>query len=220
MIERLRSPRTMEMLDSETAAENKEDVKRLAAFSDAVFAIAMTLLVLDLKIPEPERIADSAELRAALAQWSAYGAFILSFFVIAAYWMAHFRAFRWLKRIDSVVLWLNLLILLGVCFLPFTTSVVQRFSDDQTAVSLYAAVLAAVGFVWAALWVHAFRDPTLMDREKVRDPFGVMWRVFAPPIVFTLSIVVAFFSPEWATRMWSLIFPLSFWVVHRPNRYR
>jgi uncharacterized membrane protein len=187
---------------------DKEDVKRVAAFSDAVFAIAMTLLVLDLDIPDPGEIATTAELRHELAQWSAYGAFVLSFVVIAAYWVAHVRVFRWLKRITGGVLWLNLAMLLGVCFLPFATSVLQRFSDEQVAVSLYAAVLAAIGFVWAGLVAMTLRDPLLMERSEERDPLRIMWRCLVPPTVFAVSLVIARFDTDWASYSWIAIFPL------------
>ena len=90
---------------AETALpEPDEDVRRLAAFSDAVFAIAMTLLVLDLDKPDPNLITNSAALRDALAQWDAYGAFALSFAVIGLYWRAHFSAFRYLLRVDGPIL--------------------------------------------------------------------------------------------------------------------
>ena len=106
--------------------EPDDDVKRLAAFCDAVMAIAMTLLVLDLDKPDPKAITSTAQLHDALDQWSAYASFALSW-VIAIYWRVHFRAFRRFRRVDGTVLQLTLLFLFGITFLPFPTAILHDF---------------------------------------------------------------------------------------------
>jgi uncharacterized membrane protein len=187
-----------------------EDVQRLAAFSDAVFAIAMTLLVLDLDIPDTGAVTSAADLRHALAQWSAYGAFVLSFAVIGSYWLAHFRAFRGLQRVDDRLLVLNLLALLGVTFLPFPTAILAEFGDRREAAMLYAGTLAALGFVWAALWNHAFRQGLLLVEGGAVAARRTRRRILTPPLVFLGSFAVAWVSASWAEWSWLLVALLGF----------
>jgi uncharacterized membrane protein len=179
-----------------------EDVRRLAALSDGVIAIAMTLLVLDLAKPDPASIHSTAELHHLLAQWNAYASFALSFVVIAIYWTSHFRTFRRLTREDGPVLVLNLAYLLGITFIPFPTAMLQRFSDDRVVVMLYAGTIGIVGFIWAALWNHAAKNDMIAGDVNRRK---VLLDILEAPGVFLLSMVIAWFSPSWAQRSWLLI---------------
>lgn len=181
-----------------------EDVRRLAGLSDGV--IAMTLLVLDLNKPNPGDIHSAAELHHRLAQWSAYGSFALSFVVIAVYWVAHFRTFRRLRRVDRSVLTLNLAFLMGITFIPFPTAMLQRFSDDRVVVMLYAGTLAMVGFIWAALWRHVARRDLLIGDVDERK---VLLDILEAPAVFLASMAIAWFSPSWAQRSWLMIFVVN-----------
>lgn len=185
--------------------EPDDDVKRLAAFCDAVMAIAMTLLVLDLDKPDPRAITTTAQLHAALDQWSAYISFALSFWVIAIYWRAHFRSFRRVRRVDGTMLQLTLLFLFGITFLPFPTAILQRFSDDRVAVLLYSATLAAVGYSWTALWYYSVRKSHLVLREEDGTIRQGLERCLIPPIVFTISFCVAWIEPIFGLWAWLLI---------------
>lgn len=185
--------------------EPDDDVKRLAAFCDAVMAIAMTLLVLDLDKPDPRTITTTAQLHDALDQWSAYASFALSFWVIAIYWRAHFRAFRRFRRVDGVVLQLTLLFLFGITFLPFPTAILQRFTDERVAILLYSATLAAVGYSWAALWYYAVRKGHLVPRKEDGDIQQGLERSLIPPIVFTIAFCVAWIEPIFGLWAWTLI---------------
>src|SRR5579884_2238318 len=139
-------------VEAPRAVRDEEGVSRLAAFSDAVFAIAMTILVLDLRPPPlPTHPSDRAVWHA-LALWHDYAGFVISFLVVGSYWAAHHRAFRHVVRWDGALVWLNLLLLLGVTFVPFATAVFEDYEGARPAVLVYAATLAAVGLVWAAFW--------------------------------------------------------------------
>src|SRR5919197_2493902 len=100
--------------------ESRSDVERIAFFSDAVFAIAMTLLVVQLSVPTGPAGELGHTLRARGSKFFAFG---LSFLVIGQYWLAHHRVFRHIRRYDLGLLWLNLLWLLAIAFLPFPTAV-------------------------------------------------------------------------------------------------
>jgi uncharacterized membrane protein len=108
-------------IDLRRSPEMRDDTARTEAFSDGVFAIAITLLVLDIKVPHdlPE---NTSLLRALLNQWPIYMAFLTSFATIGIMWLNHHRMFRYIRRVDHWFLVLNGLLLLGVTFVPFPTS--------------------------------------------------------------------------------------------------
>ncbi len=163
---------------------------RLVAFTDAVMAVAITLLVLHLKLPGS--VTDAA-LPSVLASSShSVWCYVLSFLVIGLLWMAHHSQFSYIVRVDAVLMWVNLLFLLTVGLIPFVTSVM---SDHGTALPtmIYAAVLFSTCLLLAAIWGYARRDPELMDaavpaadrREGLVTPLLIA-------LVFALSIPVAY----------------------------
>ena len=164
--------------------------ERLIGFSDGVMAVAITLLVLDLKLPEGLTGGDLYVAIPALSH--ALWCYVLSFIVIGLLWMAHHNQFAFIRRVDGVLLWLNLFFLMAVALIPFTTSVM---SDHQTALPtmMYAAVLMAVALLLAAIWGYACRRPELMstDVTPVMHRQGVIDPLFVAA-VFALSIGVAY----------------------------
>jgi len=204
-------------VSKEPERERDEGVARLIAFSDGVFAIAMTLLVLQLGVPSFKGEPTERQLWHALAQWSAYAAFVLSFVIIGLYWLVHHRTFRQIAHADAVLLWLNLIFLLGITFMPFPTAVFERFANERPAVMLYAGALAAVGFAWFALWWYASSKPDLLVPRIAPDTIASeRRRALVPPLIFSLSLVVAWFAPGVAPYTWLLLFGQRFlYRLHR-----
>lgn len=163
---------------------------RLIAFTDAVMAVAITLLVLDLKLPAG---VTDAELPGVLAASShQLWCYVLSFLVIGLLWMAHHNQFSFIARVDGVMMWLNLLFLLMIGLIPFVTSVM---SDHGTPLPtmLYAAVLFSTSVLLGAIWGYARRDPVLMEADV---PASERRQGLVTPLlvalVFALSIPVAY----------------------------
>ncbi len=163
---------------------------RLVTFTDAVMAVAITLLVLDLKLPEG--VTDT-ELPTVLAASShSVWCYVLSFLVIGLLWMAHHAQFSYIERVDAPLMWLNLFFLMAVGLIPFVTSVM---SDHGTPLPtmLYAGVLFAICLLLAAIWGYARRVPGLMDpgvpaperREGLVTPLLIA-------LVFAVSVPVAY----------------------------
>ncbi len=126
------------------------ELERLVFFSDAVMAIAITLLVVELSIPAAtEDVGD-----ALLDRWPQMLSFVLSFLVIGIFWMAHHRIFRYVARIDQRLIWLNLLFLMCVAFLPFPTAVLGDHDDSQGAIVFYACAVGLTGAVLASIWQY------------------------------------------------------------------
>src|SRR5215470_12806360 len=155
------------------------DYDRVLFFSDAVFAIAITLLALDIRVPDlpPNRI-DSAEvLRAAGPR--IYG-FAISFVVIGLFWMGHHTMFRYITTLDRMIVRLNLLFLGMVAFLPFPTALLSASSTRETlAVVFYASCVAVAALLELTIWIYAIRGDGLVSA----DVSPLLRRYFAARLV-------------------------------------
>lgn len=181
---------------------------RVIAFSDGVIAVAITLLVLDLKLPEG---VTDAQLGVVLSNnLHSLGVYVLSFLVVGLLWMGHHEQFSHIKGVDAVLIWLNLFYLMTIGLIPFTTSLL---SDHTTSLStvLYAVVLVITSLLSAAMWWHAGRDPQLMSADV---PASVRREGFVSTLVtggvFMLSIPIALlWGPTPAQWSWLLLIPAS-----------
>lgn len=185
---------------------------RIVGFSDGVFGIALTLLVLELRVPE----SIPAGLGPALIDLVPnYLAFVLSFAVVGATWMSHHRKFRAITGFDQNLMRLNLLMLLFVASVPFPTALLARHGDDPLAAAIYAACLALLGFCLAGLWTYAWHRG-LVDPSVSRDVARfVLAQSLLLPTVFVLSIPVAMIWGATASELsWIVAVPaLSFMKV-------
>jgi uncharacterized membrane protein len=191
-------------VEAERGATSELD--RLIFLSDGVFAIAMTLLAIDLALPEVASPSAADLGQRLFALWPRYLSFALSFLVIAQYWRSHQRIFRYMIRLDSRFVWLNLVLLLCVAFLPFPTSVLGAYGNDSVSVSLYAGTLAATGVVVLAMWLYATTRHRLVSHElSPRQIQQITARAASAPAIFLLSIGIAQVDPSAAKYSWLLI---------------
>ena len=185
------------------------ELERLVYFSDAVFAIAITLLILDIRVPEIEPAHAHTELsRRLVALVPQVIGFVVSFLVIGVYWEAHHRMFGFIKGCTRTLIWLNMLELFLIAFLPFPTAVLGRYAFVPTAVVCYAVTVVAVGLARTAIWRYASKGGRLLDEDTPRAEIRAgLWRGFVAPAIFTLSVPLAFASPLLAMLSWTLILP-------------
>ncbi len=121
-------------------------------FSDAVFAIAITLLALDIRLPvEAAALNDSELLQSLLALGPKYLSYCISFLVIGSFWISHHSKFRIITRYDSRLLFLNLLLLMVIAFIPFPTAILSEHGN-RTATIFYALTMVAVGLLSTLMW--------------------------------------------------------------------
>lgn len=182
------------------------DVERAAFFSDAVFAIALTLLVIEIRVPDVPR----EELGLALLEvLPEYLTFVLSFLVIGTVWLSHHRKFRVMSGHDQTLLRLNLLLLLLVASLPIPTAILGRYGDTVVAVCAYAASIASIGLAMSAIWGYA-RRRGLTSPTVTRDLYLFMLgQSLVIPAVFAASIPVALSAGASAGEfIWLLSLPL------------
>jgi uncharacterized membrane protein len=185
--------------------EEHTGLERLVFFSDAVFAIAITLLALEIRLPAGE-YSDSAALQnALLSLWPRYLSYCVSFLVIGSYWMAHHRMFRSIVRYDRRLLLLNLLLLLCIAFIPFPTTVLGD-SSSTVATIFYAATMAVTGLMSALVWWHASSAGRLLARPFASRERRASWvRSITAPTIFLLSMLLALINSDLARFSWLLI---------------
>ena len=187
-----------------TPAERRTEkqIDRIAFFSDAVFAIAMTLLALELRIPVGASVNVAHEIG---ALWPSYLTFALSFLVIGLYWNAHHRLFGMLRRYDRGLIWLNFLLLFCIVVLPYPTSVLGRHLSSDASYVFYALWVALTGFSTAMLTAHATHDHRLVDQGfDGRYLQFLVARAATPPLLFLLSVPLIFVNHGLAQACWYL----------------
>lgn len=159
----------------------RSDTSRAVAFSDAIFAIIITLLVLDLRVPD---VPPGHLLSGLLDQWPSYVAYLASYSYVAVVWLNHKAAFNRIRQTDRGLHWVNLFVLFSTALLPFPTIVVSdalqehNTMDQRVAVAFYALIGALLCGAWLAFYHYLSRNPDLL-KEQVKDAFFRVERVRA-----------------------------------------
>ena len=201
------------MSESETAGrvqtyvESGPSLGRIISFSDGVFAVAITLLVLSIDVPNiPQKLADRRLPEALRALWPHYFAFALSFIIIGTFWFSHHALFLYVRRHDRRFMWLNLLFLMCIVFLPFPTAIVSRYGDTRVGTIFYAVAMAVTSFMLALLFVYA-----LSGKRLVEDDFDellgrhIVLNYVTMGFIFLVSTGIAFINTSAAKYFWLLI---------------
>lgn len=189
------------------------ETARLEAFSDAVFAIALTLLVLDLRPP-----ASGTFVEALQDEWPTYLAYLIAFLTIGSIWLSHHNAFTRIARADPVVLLLNLVLLLGASLVPWPTALISRalrdgHHDDQVAAILvYSLVTVLVSLPWSLLSSRLFRRPHLLESDTERDWMRRnAWQSGSSVVIAVVASAIAFFAPI-ASLVLYVVVPTAFLI--------
>jgi len=188
--------------------QTEKQIDRIAFFSDAVFAIALTLLALDLRIPAQTAAVDVPHELGSL--WPAYLSFLLSFVVIGLYWNSHHRLFGLIRGYDRGLIWLNLLLLLCIVVLPFPTSLIGRHQSADLSYVVYAAWVALTAVAAGLLTWHATAGHRLVDAAlDGRFLRFLVARSWESAVFFLVSIPLVFVSHGLAQVLWysSLLAP-------------
>ena len=180
------------------AVDDRWGTERIEAFSDGVFAIAITLLVLEISVPESE----FANLwRGILHQWPSYLAYATSFITIGGLWLAHHGMFRRLRYANTKVMVLNLLLLMEVAFLPFPTKLmaeaISSTDAERAAVIFYGLSLFVISITLSVLWRTVARDPSLRAPEVTDAEIKALVQRTTPGIGFYIGVILlAIFAPK------------------------
>lgn len=179
--------------------DDKTGLDRIVFFSDAVMAIAITLLVIDLNAP--------------VIMLPRIISFILSFAVIGIYWESHHRTFRHIRRYDRELIWLNLMYLFFIVLIPFTTRLIGADPLARLVVILYAFNVMFLGTASLLILRHAYSGNRLIEAEITLTEIRQRTRFASiTPIIFLLSIIVSFISPIVTYGFWFLAFLVPIFI--------
>ncbi|HET6433430.1 TMEM175 family protein [Dyella sp.] len=172
-------------------------LERLTFFSDAVFAIAITLLVIEIEVPRLGIASDAAYLAALHELGPSFMGFVISFLVIGALWAAHHRVFGMLGDYDRQLVMPNLLLLMVVAFMPFATALMSANTLARVPELFYSATLLVAGLLQCWLFGRALRAPYLQPDCPAAEVVAVRARSWALPCAASLSLVLAWFAPAY-----------------------
>jgi uncharacterized membrane protein len=192
-------------------------VDRVISFSDAVFAFAITLMALSIDIPDlPTHLTQSELLDELFNLYPQFESYIISFAVIAIFWVSYHQVFNHIKGSHITMVYLNLLFLLLVTLLSLSTSLVINYGTYQIPYVIYCVIVIMTSSLLATIWWHATRNKRLVDKN-LHPLFikGVLVNLISIPIVFTISIIISFVNLEIAQYFWLIMAPLNITIKRR-----
>lgn len=181
---------------------------RLEALSDGVFAIAVTLLVLEVPIPELSAVdlADGRLLEHLIEIWPKILSYVISFLIIGIFWVGHHIMFSYIRKVDRKLLYLNILLLMVISFIPFPAALVGSYGRDQAAVILYGGTLMMAGILFGAIWAYASRNNKLVDKDlspRIKRKGALV--ILIAPLVYILAILISFINPTYSLIIYILV---------------
>ncbi len=138
---------------------------RLETLADGVFAIVMTLLVFDLRLPELGAVSDGDLWKAVLALAPNLLSFVVSFLVLGVYWVGHHSQFQYIRRVDQNLLWLNIIFLMCISLVPFSAGLLGRHGNSQVGIIVYGGNLILVALAHFSMWWYATNRQRLVDAD-------------------------------------------------------
>lgn len=208
---------------NQAPAHDREEfqLERLILFTDAVFAIAITLLIIEIKVPEIHRGTSEGEiLKQVAALTPKFAGFFVAFFVIAIYWMAHHRVFRFVHHYTNRLIWLNMFFLLSIVLMPFTAAFQGEYPLLRTPWVIYCLSVIFTGLMQLSIQAY-IRNPDngITSTAFAKHPDLDIVRPLVPLSVFTVSLLLSFSSFPWIARpLLALIAPAMMWYGRRYQR--
>lgn len=180
---------------------------RVEAITDGIYAIAMTILVLNIDI---SRIADEVTQNGlGVALWSMmpefYGYF-LGFFLLGSLWLVHNRQYRRVINVTESFFWINIVSLVLICLIPFSVSLISQYENDLMAVCFFHLNLLLAGLSYLGQWLFLTGNQYLLtEKINIGEINRIKYRNLILPVISLVAIVAAFFSPEWSSMAYLLI---------------
>jgi uncharacterized membrane protein len=182
------------------------NVGRFEAFSDSIFAIAATLLVVNLRLPDLGDVTLGQSVVRLAWLWPQLLGFATSFAIIGVLWINHHALFHFLKKVDRVSLIINLGLLMCVSFIPYPTALVAEYGHNRAVVTLFGSTMAAAGFSFSALWFYAvnqyLRSEPDIDPRFVRD--ASLWTL-GYPVSYVVATLCAFIDTRLSLALFAIV---------------
>lgn len=184
------------------------DTARIEAFSDGVFAVAITLLIFALNPPvlNLTQIMNGDLTVEVYKLWPKVASYIISFSVIGIFWIGHHTMSHYIKRADRLYIWLNNVFLMSICFIPFSAALIGIYPREQISVLIYGVTLTLAGILLWFVWLHASHKHHLIAKDMGSDLVRLGSRVILlAPIVYTIALLVSYINPLWSILLYVLI---------------
>ena len=192
-------------------------IEHVISFSDAVFAFAITLMALTIDIPDlPPNLSQSELLQRLDDSYPQLEDYIISFAVIAIFWISYHQVFNHIKGSHISIVYLNLLFLLFITLLSLTTSFVTNYASYQIPYIIYCTVVIMTSSLLVLIWWYATKEYRLVD--KGMHPLfikGTFFALLAIPIIFSISIVISFTDLDIAQYFWLGIIPMNVLIRYK-----
>lgn len=191
---------------------------RIMALTDGVFAIAMTLLVLNFDISLPDKsiyIAIEDKLKDQLPEFLHY---VESFVILASFWVRNHQQFHFFKKTDQKFLWINMIGLMMICLIPYSTSIVSDYGEHTIAALFFELNMFTIGIIYYLIWTYATSEHKLVDSDLTPDVIGFHKKGdLVIPFLSVIAILISLLHPRWGTTTYFLIPVIS---VLRSHNYK
>jgi uncharacterized membrane protein len=193
---------------------------RIEALTDGVFAVAFTLLILNIQVPQIPAALIAGELPQRLLElWPKLLSYMLSFLIIGVYWVGHHNQFHFIRHADRTLLWINVLFLMCIAFIPFSAALLGEYGQQRIALVVYGATLVVVGLVLYLHWWYGTSGNRLVD-EAVTPEVNrtVTRRILTPLVIYLVAIGLSFFSVD-ASLILYIFVPVLYILPGRIDRH-
>jgi uncharacterized membrane protein len=189
--------------------QSKIRLEHVVSFSDAIFAFSITFMAVTIQIPNlPENLTQAQVIENLIGKLGPrFAIYVISFFVIAAYWISYHQIFNHIAGSHVVIVWLNLLFLFFITIIPFAVDLQIDYGLYQVIFILYALVLTAAGASLTLIWLHAMKGRLLDKTMDQTDIQSILLESIVLPSVFVISIFVSIVDLEIAYYFWMVIIP-------------
>ncbi len=189
---------------------------RIEALTDGIFAIAMTVLVLNLNPPNlPDNYTEEQVLEALQKMLPSFFAFMASFITLGMYWVAHHSLFRFLIQTDKAILWLNMYFLMFVSLVPFTSGLYSGDTNSRITNSLFGANLILLGLLSYGIWSYARTHGHVVEDMPDDAKHFITRRLLTAPLLAATAMVVSLFQPIYAEYVYFAMIPIFMITVRR-----
>jgi uncharacterized membrane protein len=194
-------------------AEGQSDTSRLETFADGVMAVAITLLILEVHVPQH---AEGRLGQALIHLWPAYAAYVTSFLTIGVIWVNHHRMFKLIERTTHTFLMLNVAFLMVVSFVPFVTAMVGDYIRSESSVRVaalsYGIVMIALALMFNAVWLYAAKDHRLLVEGLRDEDIAAGTKSYRlGPVIYTVVTLLAFVNPYVSLALYAAL--AAYWLL-------
>ncbi|MFN8452079.1 MAG: TMEM175 family protein [Anaerolineae bacterium] len=191
---------------------------RIETLTDGVFAIVMTVLVFDIRVPVQEQVDQLGLLHALSLLAPNLLSYVITFVILGVFWVGHHNQYFYIRRADRSLLWINIFFMMAVALLPFSAGVFSRYGQDRVSIMVYNANLILAGLILFVHWWYATRDNHLLSHEIEPQVRHLVYRrILTPPVLYLVAIVVSLVNVEVSVII-DILVPLIYVLPNQVDR--